>query len=117
MNEINDCSKCTHFEEEIDGSWCRLKSKELESNGKHWPDTAYPVPDDCPILVEAPADPFNFGYVVVLKETDKAILVTDETANWWVPKSVIHDNSEVWKTHQTGDLVVTERFAEKQGWL
>lgn len=35
----------------------------------------------------------------------------------WVPKSVITDNSEVWKEGQEpGSLVVKRWFAEKEGW-
>lgn len=49
-------------------------------------------------------------------ETDKAIMVinSDEMkyTEHWIPKSVIHDNSEVWKIGQTGRLVVKYRWAE-----
>lgn len=33
-----------------------------------------------------------------------------------VPKSVIHDDSEVWKKGQEGKLVVQLWFAVKEGW-
>lgn len=42
--------------------------------------------------------------------------VSDETERW-IPKSQIHDNSEVWKVGDQGDLVITEWLAEKEGWL
>lgn len=54
-----------------------------------------------------------------VRTTDKAILVRadefDEPV--WIPQSQVHEDSEVWKLGQTGDLVVTEWFAEKQGWI
>lgn len=35
----------------------------------------------------------------------------------WVPKSVITDDSEVWKKDQEpGSLIVKRWFAEKEGW-
>ena len=62
------------------------------------------------------------GYVIedaeCVHETEKAIFVEasvfDEPVS--IPKSVIHDESEVWKDGQTGDLVVKMWFAEKKGW-
>lgn len=35
----------------------------------------------------------------------------------WIPQSCIHDDSEVWKKGQRGDLVIMEWFAEKKGWI
>jgi hypothetical protein len=63
--------------------------------------------------------PINCGKHLVLRKTEKAILVSDDTTGEpkWIPKSVIHDNSEIWKTRQQGDLVVKQWFAEKQGWI
>ena len=51
------------------------------------------------------------------RETDKAILVSDGTTELWVPKSVLHDNSEVYSDGDEGDLVVLEWWAEKNGFL
>lgn len=51
-------------------------------------------------------------------ETEKAIFVTwGDGENHWIPKSVVHDDSEVWKEGQEGDLVVKLWFAEKKGWV
>jgi hypothetical protein len=64
--------------------------------------------------------PLNCGEHLVLRETPKAILVSNDDITGehkWIPKSVIHDNSEIWKTGQQGDLVVKQWFAEKQGWI
>lgn len=60
---------------------------------------------------------YNAGDVEVIRETDLAILVSDGDVEDWIPKSVIHEGSEVWELGQQGDLVVMEWFAEKQGWL
>jgi len=67
---------------------------------------------------------YDFGACVVIAETDKAIGVKrpedsseedfDETP-FWVPKSVLHDDSEVWKKGDEGDLVVKHWWAEKNG--
>ena len=52
-------------------------------------------------------------------ETDEAICVYaplfDEDV--WVPRSQIDDDSEVWEKGHMGDLIVSEWFAEKRGWL
>ncbi len=56
------------------------------------------------------------GIATVVKDSDKAVLVRLEDGEVWVPKSQIHDDSEVWKSDQTGTLIVTRWFAEKQGW-
>lgn len=61
----------------------------------------------------------DVGQAIALKESDKALLVQiiDLEEQVWVPKSQIHDDSEVFKSDQSGKLVVTNWFAEKQGWL
>jgi hypothetical protein len=54
------------------------------------------------------------------RESDKAVLVCapDFDEPTWVPKSALHDDSEVWKPDQDpGDLVVHEWLAEKRGWV
>ena len=33
----------------------------------------------------------------------------------WIPKSVIHDDSEVWQTGQEGKVVVSESWADAKG--
>lgn len=55
----------------------------------------------------------------VLVDSGKAIKVEapDLDEPVWVPKSVIHDDSEIWEGGQeTGDLVVQDWWAEKEGW-
>jgi hypothetical protein len=57
------------------------------------------------------------GECVAIHETEKALhvrLYDDEMA--WVPKSQIHDDSEVWSNGQKGTLIVTEWYAKQKGW-
>lgn len=55
---------------------------------------------------------------VALRETEKAILFKQEDGEeYWVPKSQIHDDSEVWKEGDEGILIVTEWFARKMEWI
>jgi hypothetical protein len=50
------------------------------------------------------------------RESAKALLVKlADGREVWVPKSVIHDDSEVWKENTSGKLVVHRWFAEKEG--
>lgn len=53
--------------------------------------------------------------VEALKETDAALLCLIDGREVWIPKSQIDDDSEVWEEGQSGDLVVTEWFATKEG--
>lgn len=54
-----------------------------------------------------------------IHETPKAILVEapdfDEAV--WVPQSQVDDESEVYKRGTTGTLIVSDWFAEQQGWI
>ena len=68
-------------------------------------------------------DSFHRGCVVVIKQTDKAVLCkpTDDSAEggdeaFWVPQSQIHEDSEVWKEGDEGELVVSGWYARKEGW-
>ena len=53
-----------------------------------------------------------------IAETEKAILV--EINEWgeedWVPKSQIHDDSEVYEKDTSGTLIVSGWFAREKGW-
>jgi len=61
--------------------------------------------------------------VEVIRESDsgKALLVKDdEGEEFWVPKSQIHEDSEVFKvagSNSYGRLIVTEWLAKEKGWL
>ena len=51
-----------------------------------------------------------------VRESERAILVdVGDRRNHWIPKSLIHDDSEVWKLGQSGELVVPEWFALQEG--
>jgi hypothetical protein len=52
----------------------------------------------------------------VIRETAKALLVClDDGREVWIPKSQIHDDSEIWKPGDAGTLVVNGWWAEKEG--
>lgn len=57
----------------------------------------------------------SFEGVNVLGETDKAIRVKIDGKPFWVPKSQIHDDSEVYQSGTTGTLIVTQWWAEQEG--
>lgn len=53
------------------------------------------------------------------RESDLALLCVLPHGNRrierWIPKSQIHDDSEVWRAGQSGKLVITGWFADKEG--
>lgn len=53
----------------------------------------------------------------VVRETDDALLVVIEGEETWVPKSVVHDDSEVFDDgdNSEGTLVLYEWWAEQKG--
>jgi len=60
--------------------------------------------------------PVAVGLVNVTRETEKALLCVpedEEGKQLWIPKSVVHDDSEVWKKGDEGKLVVKAWYAEK----
>ena len=49
-----------------------------------------------------------------IRDTDLAVLVIiEEEEEVWIPKSVIHDDSDIFEADQEGELVVPEWFAKK----
>jgi hypothetical protein len=61
-------------------------------------------------------DTVSFDVETVEAESEKAILVEIEDEKVWVPKSQIHDDSEVYsKKSGAGELIVTRWWAEKKG--
>lgn len=61
-------------------------------------------------------DPFRLEGVTAAFATKKALQVKlPDGQCMWVPKSVIHDDSEVWKLDQTGTLIVQGWWAEREG--
>lgn len=60
----------------------------------------------------------DFQVVRVLDERAKAIKVRLSNGDdKWLPKAVIHDDSEVFELGHKGKLIVFEWWAEKEGWL
>lgn len=55
--------------------------------------------------------------VTAKKETEKALLCVIDDEEHWIPKSHIHDDSEVYEEGQEGDLVVSEWIANEKGLL
>lgn len=63
-------------------------------------------------------DTLSFEVDQVEAESDKAILVEIDGVKHWVPKSQIHDDSEVYsKASGGGTLIVTGWWAEQKGLL
>lgn len=70
-------------------------------------------------------DGFDFdGAYEYVRETDLAILFRKQGGSrWsdkptlWVPKSVIHDDSECYAKGTSGKLVVKRKWAEDAGYL
>jgi len=50
-----------------------------------------------------------------VRETEKALLVEIEGEEFWLPKSQIDDDSEVYKDGTEGTLVIPLWLAEKHG--
>ena len=70
-----------------------------------------------PFTNEDPERTATFEAVEVLRDSGKAILVRIpelHNTDKWIPKSVIHDDSEVYKAGTTGCLIVQRWFAEKE---
>ncbi len=65
------------------------------------------------------AKPADLGQAQCIRMTEKALLVQLETESdaRWIPKSQVHDDSEVYDDDKnaSGKLVVTEWFANKEG--
>jgi len=60
--------------------------------------------------------PWRQEGVECIRETDRALLVRLEDGDeHWIPKSVIHDDSEVYELGGEGTLVVQGWFARKEG--
>jgi hypothetical protein len=51
----------------------------------------------------------------ITRETEKAVLYEYEDEKTWVPKSVIHEDSDIWKVGEEGVLKVQSWWASKNG--
>jgi len=61
-------------------------------------------------------DSHSMGEAKCIGATEKAIKVLVSDTELWIPKSVVHDDSEVWKHGDEGKLVVKAWWAEKNGY-
>ena len=61
------------------------------------------------------SDTFTLEDIEVIKETAKALLVDFEDESYWIPKSQVDDDSEVWKMGQKGDMIITHWIAGQMG--
>jgi hypothetical protein len=62
---------------------------------------------------------FTIERAKAVRETDRALLVQADffdDGQRWIPKSQIHDDSEVFEVDHEGKLVVNKRLADKEGW-
>jgi hypothetical protein len=61
-------------------------------------------------------EPVRLPDVTSVGETEHAVLcrIPGRRADMWIPKSQIHDDSEVYADDQTGVLVITAWLAEKE---
>lgn len=61
-------------------------------------------------------DAASLGHARVMRTTPDALLVTiDSVGRQWVPRSVVHDDSEVYDDGHEGELVVKQWWARKEG--
>jgi len=61
-------------------------------------------------------EPHTLGDGKIIRETDKALLIRANDKDIWVPKSVVHDDSEVFDMeNDEGTVVVKRWWAEKNG--
>lgn len=51
----------------------------------------------------------------IVRATEKAILYEYDGESIWVPQSVVHDDSEIWKKDEEGVLKVKSWWARKNG--
>lgn len=77
-------------------------------------------------MSEREKEPFSLGRGRVIRSSALAVLVDLEKYKpaamkdgRWIPKSQIHDDSEVYRgeTGETGEVVVTAWWAEMQAWI
>jgi hypothetical protein len=55
------------------------------------------------------------SHAVAKRATAQALLVSVDGEDYWLPQSAIHEDSEVWKAGDEGELVISQWWAEKKG--
>lgn len=61
--------------------------------------------------------PEELGRGVCVEERQLSIKVVLGGVHSFIPKSVIHDDSEVFKLNDSGKLIVKHWWAAKEGWV
>lgn len=59
----------------------------------------------------------KFENITCKAESERAILVEIEGDEYWIPKSQVDDDSEVYAKDHSGELVISEWIAEQKGIL
>jgi hypothetical protein len=62
-----------------------------------------------------PQEAVEIDDVTIETETDLALLCIIDGRQRWIPKSVVHEDSEVSGEGDTGTMVLMRWFAEKEG--
>ena len=61
------------------------------------------------------SDTVEIEDVTVKAETELALLCIIDDKQQWIPKSVVHEESEISADGDTGTIVLMRWFAEKEG--
>lgn len=57
----------------------------------------------------------EFTHVEAIDDTDKALLCVIDGKKYWIPKSQIDEDSEVYKKGTDGTLIIPEWLATEKG--
>lgn len=63
----------------------------------------------------------SIGEAICVRETEKSIFVQMDpgkrSEHHWIPQSQVHDDSDVWKVGQRGQLIIKRWWAEEKGFV
>lgn len=62
-------------------------------------------------------DKVKFPGCKAIAQTDRALRVVIDGEKYWIPQKQIHDDSEVYKDGDEGELVISEWIAKEKGLL
>jgi hypothetical protein len=68
-------------------------------------------------ITEYDAKHVSLGGVSVLKESEKALLIDFEGEEHWIPKSQVHDDSDVYEEGDLGTIIISRWIAGQKGLL
>lgn len=63
------------------------------------------------------SEPYRVNDVVCKAESKKAILCKIGADTYWIPKSQLHDDSEVYEKGGEGTLIVSDWLARQLRWV